>query len=619
MVGDMAEFGNRSEDGEAVPERFGPWNPGLSSVLPRKYLPYSTMFREENVTTSIEEAHEISEFCGLLPHECVAFRAERLIIHEVLIRVTADLSVYTGRQYEDLGINFRRIVATILDEHVAPHQQSLCNLHDDNCLKIERAIKRELEATLFAPRSSATDVDEPASIWNRMFGPREPNTIQPEKSPVDDLHGLFERWRSRRSQTNDALEASVLEALLRVVKGITGRHGRVVGDIGLLTSIAGKLVSNSFGARALSEAIDPIFRKAVAAEALSLLPAQAEPMVLNVKGASASGKSTMRPHQQRLVERINVDWSDFALISPDIWRKYLLDYDVLGPAYKYAGMMAGHEVEIIDRKLDLYMARKAAAGAMTHLLIDRFRFDSFVPDRDAEEHVRLLTRFGDLVYMFFMITAPDATVERAWRRGQLVGRYKAVDDLLGHNVEAFSGMPELFFTWAMRNDKRVHYEFLDNSVPFGSLPKTIAFGWNGEMNILDVKGILDIDRFRKINVDARRPEEVHQGHSMAPEDNTEFLRRCAKMIPTINFADQYTGKVYAQMENGNWLWRDEQALELQLRNPDVRAGLLSLGLSDVSIWPHTQVRTVQLVQREAHTLGAWSENAQIPVAGNFRR
>ncbi len=612
----MTENKNRVVGSDSPPERVGPWNPGFSSVLPREHLPLSTMFRDENVSTSIQEAYEISDFSGLPPHECVAFRAERLITHEVLIRVMADLSVYTGRQYEDLGINFRRIVAKTIDDHIKPHRQKLRDFHDGNRIKIDREIRQELEATLFMPEQPIKD-DEPISIWSRLFGVRKPDTIEPAKSPVDDLQNLLAQWESRRSQTNDVFEASILEALHRVARGIAGKHGRMVGDIDLVASIAGTLVSNSFGGWALGEAIDPIFRAAVEAEAYVTLPVQAKPVVMNVKGASASGKSTMRPHQQKLAQRINVNWDDFALISPDIWRKYLLDYDALGSAHKYAGMLAGHEVEIIDRKLDLYMTKKAANGAMTHLLIDRFRFDSFVPDRDADEPIRLLTRFGDLVYMFFMITAPTSTVERAWHRGRMVGRYKAVGDLLGHNIEAFSGMPELFFTWALRTDKRVHYEFLDNSVPLGSLPKTIAYGWNGEMNILDVKGILDIDRFRKINVEARRPDEVHLRHSMAPEDNTEFLRRCAKMIPAINFADQYTGKIYARMENGEWLWRDDSALVLQLRDPDVRAGLLALNLPDASTETGELGQPRQLMQRQTHTLGAWGPDAQDPVAGTF--
>ena len=50
---------------------------------------------------------------------------------------------------------------------------------------------------------------------------------------------------------------------------------------------------------------------------------------------------------------------------------------------------------------------------MSHLLIDRFRFDTFAPASDVAGS-NLLTRFGSLVYLFFLITPPDATVERAW-------------------------------------------------------------------------------------------------------------------------------------------------------------------------------------------------------------
>jgi hypothetical protein len=108
----------------------------------------------------------------------------------------------------------------------------------------------------------------------------------------------------------------------------------------------------------------------------------------------------MRPLQRILAKKLRFPWEEFALISPDIWRKFLLDYGSLGAAYKYTGTMTGHEVEIIDKKLDHHMARKAARGEMSHLLIDRFRFDSFVPAPEGYESTRLLTRFGDLVYMF---------------------------------------------------------------------------------------------------------------------------------------------------------------------------------------------------------------------------
>jgi hypothetical protein len=284
-----------------------------------------------------------------------------------------------------------------------------------------------------------------------------------------------------------------------------------------------------------------------------------------------------------------------------------LDYGSLGAAYKYAGTLTGHEVEIIDKKLDLRMAAKSARGEMSHLLIDRFRFDSFMPATEGMGSGRLLTRFGDLVYMFFMITPPELTVERAWTRGLKVGRYKAVDDLLAHNVEAYMGMPELFFTWALSDKKRVHYEFLDNSVADGERPRTVAYGWNREMTILDVKSMLDIDRFRKININAQSPEEVYAGKNLAPECNTEFLKRCARMIPTINFANDRTGQVYARLEHGQWAWRDEQKFADVLNDPDVKSGLEAIAPRVCALTAGSVAAPTNPVIDKAHTLGAWGE------------
>jgi hypothetical protein len=326
---------------------------------------------------------------------------------------------------------------------------------------------------------------------------------------------------------------------------------------------------------------------------------------MNVKGASASGKSTMRPLQRMLAKKLGFPWEEFALISPDIWRKFLLDYGSLGAAYKYAGTMTGHEVEIVDKKLDRHMAYKANRGETSHLLIDRFRFDSFVPASEGYESTRLLTRFGDLVYMFFMITPPEMTVERAWTRGLKVGRYKAVDDLLAHNVEAYSGMPELFFTWALDPRRRVHYEFLDNSVAEGRPPRTVAFGWNREMTVLDVKGMLDIERFRKINILARRPEEVYFAKELAPERNVGFLKRCARLIPIINFADYATGRTYGRLEHGTWTWRDERMFASMLDDPDARAGLKAIAADRYDSAAATVPERTSLTAEKLHTLGAW--------------
>ena len=38
--------------------KYWAWNPGLESQLPREYLPLSTIFRAENVSTTIAKAYE---------------------------------------------------------------------------------------------------------------------------------------------------------------------------------------------------------------------------------------------------------------------------------------------------------------------------------------------------------------------------------------------------------------------------------------------------------------------------------------------------------------------------------------------------------------------------------
>jgi hypothetical protein len=391
---------------------------------------------------------------------------------------------------------------------------------------------------------------------------------------------------------------------------VMSQRGQLLGGNELLKELAVTLLCNDFGSEVIGEAILPFIREAVACEGYRFLPRQEKPVVMNVKGAPASGKSTMRPLQKILAGKLNLPWDQFALISPDIWRKFLLDYAALGTAYKYAGTLTGHEVEIIDKKLDRRMGDRAARREMPNLLIDRFRFDSFVPNLE-EGSSHLLTRFGDLVYMFYMITPPEMTVERAWTRGLKVGRYKAVEDILAQNVEAYSGMPELFFMWALIGSKRVHYEFLDNSVEEGCPPRTVAFGWNREMTILDVKAMIDIERFRKINIRAQKTADVYASVDLSPQSNVDFLKRCVRWIPVINFADYETGQLYARLQGGKWVWRDQLRFDKALDNPETKAGLLAITRRVDDAACSAEEKHIDVAMEKIHTLGAWGGAAPL--------
>jgi hypothetical protein len=388
------------------------------------------------------------------------------------------------------------------------------------------------------------------------------------------------------------------------------KQGPVRLDPSMLAEIATDLVMNDHGSVMIGHLIDTLIKEAALQEGYRLLPVQEHPVVMNVKGASAAGKSTLRPLQRELAEKLEIDWAEFALISPDIWRKYLLDYASLPPeAERYAGTFTGHELKIVDQKLDRYMAEKAEERAIPHLLIDRFRFDSFAEEEGGEEGARLLTRVGATVYMFFVITPPDATVERAWKRGLEFGRYKAVDDLLDHNVEAFTGMPRLFFTWALRKDKNVHFEFLDNSVPKGERPRTVAFGWNDRMTILDLGCLLDIERYRRIDITATAPESVYPiAEAMAPARNTGFLQQCRQRMQAITLADQASGRVMARIEDGAVTFADRAALETLLGDEERREAFMALAPA-FEAGSIGEDAPAQLAPDQTRTLGAWGKAA----------
>ena len=595
--------------GVEADERFDAWHPGLQSRIPGELQHLATIFRPEHALTSLDEVTEFHDLTGLPSAELAAFRPRRLALHEVLIRVTANLSVPDGSRIEDLGINFRRMTKTLLDGCIEPRMAEIDALFETTRRElstrigdrlpdaIDRLERSENPSARLVDSSTETPITKRGFLaWLRRgagFGSSDFN-----RSPAS----------GQPTTSTDPLDELVERVVQRVLSALLVRHGQVWGSRDVMLAIATNLATNEAAGDAIGALIEPWINEAAVRAGYRLLSRQDDPVVMNTKGPSASGKSTLRPLQRRLAGEIGVDWRDFALISPDIWRKQLIDYDTLGAAYKYGAMFTGDELHIIDQKLDRYMARKAARDDMPHLLIDRFRFDSFAPDSN-EAGSNLLTRFGHIVYLFFMITPPASLVERAWKRGHEVGRYKAVDDTLAHSVEAYAGMPELFFTWVGRKDKRVHFEFLDNTVALGERPRTVAFGWNDTLNVLDVGCMLAIERYRQVNIDATSPAQLYpHPECLEAARNTRFLVQCAAQFEAVNFAERESGRVYLALRRGEAAAANAELLQRALLDPDSCAGIHAIA-PDIDRRPLPPVASTESLLdasfERAHTLGEW--------------
>jgi hypothetical protein len=602
----------------------GPWNPGIRSQLPKELRHLSTIFRADNVFTSIATATELAGLTGISQSDLVAFRPQRLALHELLIRVTADFAVPDGSRIGDLGINFREMASLMLERYLVPEMDSIIAAYEGARRELRGAIQSGL-AQVVPEQAAAPTRPAKASRTSRLLGRialRRGAAAAPGREAAAELG-----WGPRHladcerlaNLAGSAPQRIAYRTLARVMSALFATQGHAWGTRDLIVSMATDMACNDYGSECIGRAIEPLLLRAARHEGYSLLPRQERPVVINTKGPSASGKSTLRPLQKKLAGDIGVRWSDFALISPDIWRKQLLDYGALGAAYKYAGAFSAEELQIVDQKLDRYMARKHGRGEMTHLLIDRFRFDSFAPDSD-EAGSNLLTRFGQTVYLFFVITPPEQLVERAWKRGLEFGRYKAVDDTLAHAVEAYTGIPDVFFTWVRHNEKQIRFEFLDNTVRLGERPRTVAFGDNDTFNVLNVKGTLDIERYGRVNVDAAAAEFLYADRTLLdPEHNTGFLRRCIGGFREVNFADQATGRIYLRIESGAPVWKDADLLQSAISDPDTLSGLKAVApgalLGEVAQVRHPEYLRGEGGAGSAPTLGSWGDAPRREVRG----
>lgn len=571
------------------------WNPGITSTIPPHLAPSVTLYRPENGLISYAEAVEAARLCGLSPQNMAVLRVERLIIHELLLRVTSDLSVPDGPNYADLGISLRAMVDRIFRHHMMPEMERYSAAFD----QIKAKIRTQLDNILAASTAKPSDKSSKAKNghWLRFlgFGQRPPS-----QSGLSDEERLALWQHMAKADHDDACTKACYTALATLAAAMMGQQGRLIPDQALLADLTSRLVIHDYGANQLRSLIAPDFKAAADLEGYRFLPAQSKPVVMNTKGASAAGKSTLRPKQRQLAAKLNTDWEDYALISPDYWRKYLLDYDSLGEDYKYAAMLTGHELVMIDHKLDGYMAEKAKAGTMPHLLVDRFRFDSFNTSAGSDYQSSLLTRFGHTVYLFFVITAPQNTVERAWARGLTTQRYKAVDDLLYHNIEAFNGIPDLFFSWAQVRNKTIYFEFLDNDQPLHTPPRTIAFGLNNMMTILDPVALCNIDRYRNVNIEAKSPDEVLE----QSEDPYRFLTACTQSLDQITFADFNTAKVYGQMKSGQWIFHNADACP---KDANLHEVLSAIHWHQASDTPDVTPPVLDIRAEHNHTLGLWAQ------------
>jgi hypothetical protein len=480
-----------------------------------------------------------------LPHEELTdFLPQRLALHELIVRVTAEVVVVEGDKEEDFGHNFRRIARKIHDEYLIPCLPAIAAAHAELRRDADRLTRKLIGQALGPPPAPAR-----IGLLSNLF-PRSQHAAEGRESATARDYRVVSGFKTAGLSASDPLERAVLKSLYRLLGAVLARHGRLGAYLGILIPLVGRHVGNTYGSKVIGCQIGELINRAVTEQGYARVPNRQEPVLISLKGASAAGKSSLRPMLKRLLHEQRMEADGYVTISPDVWRRLLLDYERLGPARKYVGHLTSREVIVIDGKLDRYIRDKARRdNALPHLLVDRFRFDSFSGEQVARVLHNTYAKHVDTIYMYFLVTPPEDTVERGWLRALERGRYKAVEEFLAHSVEAYVGMPKILFKWLAYRRPAYRYAFLDNTVPKGSFPHTIASGSQDELTILDPLALVDIERYQKVNIHAASRNEVYPSADMLTvRKNSGFLKELLRRVPKVRFADGET--IYLLVDQG---------------------------------------------------------------------
>lgn len=541
------------------------WNPGVESRIPRDFRALETICRPDCVLSSVAWLDELTDLTGLPPEELTVFRPARLALHELIIRITADIAVAEGDSEEQFGQNFRRIAQCLLDTHLAPHMGRIENAHAHLRQDADRVVRAILAERLAPPTPT-----RPRSLRDRLFG-RARRREAPTEAPEEREHRVIADLKASGLSASDRLERAAFKSLYRILGAIAAQRGYIGTDLDLLATLAVNHVCNTLGSELVGREIAPLIDTAIDAEGYTRVRNRANPVLISLKGASAAGKSSIRPMVKRLMRDTGIEGDGYATISPDVWRRLLLDYEALGPATLYAGHLTSREVMVIDAKLDRYISEKASQQqAIPHLLVDRFRFDSF----STKELGRVLhdtyTRYVSTLHMYFLVTPPEETVERGWLRALERGRYKAVEDFLGHCVEAYGGMPRVLFKWLAYPHIDYRYYFLDNRVPKGTFPAPIAVGDRQHMTIFDPAGLVAIRRYEHIDIHARDRGELYPpDRPMNMARDASFLLECLRRIPHVTFVAGPNATPYLEFHAGRGVLLDPQRFSELMIDPSL--------------------------------------------------
>ena len=248
----MADHTTPCEEVDDSPDAYGPWNPGVSASLSPRLWSLCTIFRAENTFTTFEDAGELRDATGLELSELAIFRPERLVLHELLIRVIADFEVPDpeNAQVNSLGINFRRMIRPILARHIGPRMHEFACEYEPMRTAMARYVQDELASILDAPSNDPSPRSDGGFLigLRRLFGRMSPELprLDGDREWQRGEH-LVNTLMAKAQASDEPMRSTACHALAKVVSAVRAKHGHLWGEKAVLARLATGIACNAYG------------------------------------------------------------------------------------------------------------------------------------------------------------------------------------------------------------------------------------------------------------------------------------------------------------------------------------------------------------------------------------
>ena len=182
------------------------------------------------------------------------------------------------------------------------------------------------------------------------------------------------------------------------------------------------------------------------------------------------------------------------------------------------------------------------------------------------------------VKMVFFVVPPEEIIERVHMRAEKGNPYtrmgKGRHALVSETLERYQNTladkeNELIQTLNQGCGHDVEIKILDKDVPLGMPPKPVLIGnlGTGIIDIYDVRTLILMGKYSRINTDATCAEELYNTHSQKIESQTEYFDHFKHISQTLNFVDKRTKTTYAAHTDGIFTVLDETLLNEKMKDP----------------------------------------------------